>query len=90
MVSSAGQNTISRKGMARLQVPVPKKDEQEQIVSTLTSLFEKELQATEIAKQVIGQIDTMKKSILARAFRGELGTNDPADESAEGLLKRIL
>lgn len=90
MVSSAGQNTISRKGMARLQVPVPKKDEQEQIVSTLTSLFEKELQATEIAKQVIGQIDTMKKSILARAFRGELGTNNPTDESAEELLKRIL
>lgn len=34
--------------------------------------------------------DGMKKSILARAFRGELGTNDPADESAEELLKKIL
>ena len=32
----------------------------------------------------------MKKAILARAFRGELGTNDPADESAEGMLKRVL
>ena len=39
-------------------------------------------------EQVISQIDTMKKSILARAFRGELGTNDPSDESAEELLKR--
>jgi hypothetical protein len=27
---------------------------------------------------------------LARAFRGELGTNDPADESAVELLKRVL
>ena len=28
--------------------------------------------------------------ILARAFRGELGTNDPNDEPAIGLLKRTL
>ena len=36
------------------------------------------------------QIDAMKKSILARAFRGELGTNDPADESAVEILKRVI
>ena len=90
MVSSAGQNTISRKGMARLQIPMPQKDEQEQIVSILSNLFEKEQQAKEAAEQVINQIDAMKKSILARAFRGELGTNDPNDESAVELLKRVL
>ncbi len=38
----------------------------------------------------LDQIEGIKKSILARAFRGELGTNDPADESAEELLKRVL
>ena len=32
----------------------------------------------------------MKKSILARAFRGELGTNNPDEESAVELLKSIL
>ena len=90
MVSSAGQNTISRKGIARLQIPMPQYDEQEQIVSILSNLFEKEQQAKEAAEQVIDQIDTMKKSILARACRGELGTNDPNDESAVELLKRVL
>ena len=30
----------------------------------------------EAAETVLSQIDTMKKAILARAFRGELGTND--------------
>lgn len=30
-----------------------------------------------------------KKSILARAFRGELGTNDPAEERAVELVKEI-
>ena len=39
---------------------------------------------------VIEQIDAMKKAILARAFRGELGTNDPSEESALELLKSVL
>lgn len=90
MVSSAGQNTISRKGMAKLRIPIPKKDEQEQIVAILENIFEKEQQAKEAAEQVIDQIDVMKKSILARAFRGDLGTNDPNDESAVEFLKSVL
>ena len=32
----------------------------------------------------------MKKAILARAFRGELGTNEENDECAVELLKRVL
>ena len=44
-----------------------------------------EIKANEAAEQTLIQIDTMKKAILARAFRGELGTNDPTDESAEEL-----
>jgi hypothetical protein len=33
---------------------------------------------------------TMKKSILARAFRGVLGTNDPEEESAVELVRKIV
>lgn len=36
------------------------------------------------------RIDTMKKSILAKAFRGELGTNNPTEDSALNLLKEVL
>jgi type I restriction enzyme S subunit len=53
-------------------------------------LLSKEQQAKDAAEAVLDQIDTMKKAILARAFRGELGTNDPAEESAEELLKTVL
>ena len=35
-------------------------------------------------------IDTIKKSILAKAFRGELGTNNPNEDSAINLLKEVL
>ncbi len=81
---------INNKDMVKLFVPTPSIDEQKAIVGILDGVFDKEIEAKETAEQVIDQIDSMKKSILARAFRGELGTNDPADESAEELLKRIL
>ena len=90
IVSSAGQNTISRKGMARLSIPVPSIDEQKEIANILSDMFEKELHVKETAEAVIAQIDIMKKAILARAFHGELGTNDPSEESAVELLKKIL
>ena len=90
MVSSAGQNTISRKGIANMAVPVPECDEQKEIVRTLSVLFNKEQQAKEAAEAVLAQIDTMKKAILARAFRGELGTNDPAEKWAGEMVKAVL
>ena len=86
MVSSAGKNTISRKGMASLLTPIPLMDEQTEIVRILDDLLAKEQQAREAAERVLEQIDLIKKAILARAFRGELGTNDPGEESVEELL----
>lgn len=44
----------------------------------------------ESAENVISQIELMKKSILAKAFRGELGTNNPEEESSSELLKSII
>ena len=83
-------SNLNEKIVKGLPVPNYSKEDQQQIVAILVALLEKEQQAKEAAEQVIDQIDTMKKAILARAFRGELGTNDPADESAEELLKRVL
>ena len=42
------------------------------------------------AEAVLEKIDLLKKSILARAFRGELGTNDHTEESALELLRASL
>ena len=56
----------------------------------LDNLLANEQQAKEVAEGVLEQIDLIKKAILARAFRGELGTNDPSEESAVELLKQVL
>ena len=44
----------------------------------------------EISEEMLDSIESMKKSILAKAFRGELGTNNPDEESAIELLKAML
>ena len=90
MVSSAGQNTISRKGMQKLRVKLPLLPEQQEIVSILDNLLTKERAIVATCEKSLAAIDTIKKSILARAFRGELGTNDPAEESSIKLLKEIF
>lgn len=79
MVSSAGQNTIRRKGLADLTIAIPSLTEQREIVRILDSLLSKEQQAHDAALTVLDRIDVMKKAILAKAFRGQLGTNNPME-----------
>lgn len=92
--STAGSRSvlpkINQKELSRLTVRVTDPLEQEKIVTTLDQLFEKEQQIKDNAEQSLEQIEGIKKAILARAFRGELGTNDPNDESALELLKKVL
>lgn len=78
------------KGYSGLPIRVPQLNEQAEIIRILDDLLAKEQQAKEAAEKVLEQIDLIKKSILARAFRGELGTNDPSEESAVELLKQVL
>lgn len=88
--SSSGIHNINSKELGAITISVPELIEQAEIVKTVNILLEKELQAKDAAESVIDQIDTMKKAVLARAFRGELGTNNPAEESAVELLKELL
>jgi type I restriction enzyme S subunit len=84
------QSNINAQKIGAYKIPVPKIEEQKEIVVILQKLLSAEQQAKDAAEAVLNQIDTMKKAILARAFRGELGTNNPAEESAEELLKTVL
>ena len=85
-----GMRNVSQKNMKLVEFPIPKLEEQKEIVRILDNLLAKEQQAKEAAEGVLEQIDLIKKAILARAFRGELGTNDPSEESAVELLKRVI
>ena len=82
------QSNINAKKIGAYRFDMPKINEQSEIIHILDDLLAKERQAKEAAQGVLEQIDLIKKAILARAFRGELGTNDPSEESAIKLLER--
>lgn len=84
------QKFVSLGYLRAFLIDVPLELEQMEIVHILDNLLAEEQQAKETAEIVLNQIDLMKKSILARAFRGELGTNDPSEESAVELLKQLI
>lgn len=88
--SSAGINNINSKELGAILINLPSFSEQAEIVRILDNLLAKEQQAKEAAEGVLEQIDLIKKAILARAFRGELGTNDPSEESAQELIKNFI
>ncbi len=87
---TAIKNIPPFKIMKAMKIELPSLSEQTEIVRILDDLLAKEQQAKEAAEGVLEQIDLIKKAILARAFRGELGTNDPREESAAELLKQVL
>ena len=89
-VTGSAQPKMTQAKMNSIPVTIPSFAEQNEIVCILDNLLKKQMQVREVAEQIISQIDTMKKAILARAFRGDLGTNDPMEESAEGMLKAVL
>ncbi len=73
-----GMRNISQKNLLKIKIPLPTEEEQQGIVRILDNLLAKEQQAKEAAETVLHQINLMKKAILARAFRGELGTHIPS------------
>lgn len=88
-ISSATLGKLSLTRIKTLEIPLPPLEEQKQIVKILDKLLEEESKIEELT-QLKEQIEFIKKSILAKAFRGDLGTNDPSEESALELLKDIL
>lgn len=80
---------INQKELGKINVPVCSINEQKEIVRILDKLLEEESKIEELTT-LEEQIELIKKSILAKAFRGQLGTNCEDDESALELLKEIL
>ena len=63
---------INQKELSVIPMRTCSLPEQQEIVHILDTVLEKETRAKEAAQTVLDQIALLKKSILARAFRGEL------------------
>ena len=86
-------STIKNLGLKAIReylVYLPTLPEQHEIVRLIDDLLARERAAQQATEQALASIDLMKKSILARAFRGELGTNKASEASALELLRQVL
>lgn len=82
--------SINSNALKDLTFKCPTLPEQHEIVRLIDDLLARERSAQQAAEQALASIDLMKKSILARAFRGELGTNKASEASALELLRQVL
>lgn len=81
--------SIRKDDLLNMKIDLPTIEEQQEIVNILDKLLAKYNKIKNLEQQ-LEKIELLKKAILAKAFRGELGTNNPDEESAENLLKEIL
>lgn len=90
MTGAVGQQRVPKTFLQEYQLLLPTIPEQHEIVRLIDDLLARERSAQQAAEQALASIDLMKKSILARAFRGELGTNKASEASALELLKQVM
>lgn len=86
---STNQKELSLTSVKNIFVPLPPLEEQKEIVRILDEILEKESKIKELV-ELEEAIELLEKSILDKAFRGKLGTQNKDDEPAIELLKKIL
>ncbi len=72
-----------------MEVPLPGRAEQEEIVRRIEAAFARIDRMVEDATRAAHLLDRLDQRLLAKAFRGELVPQDPNDEPAADLLARI-
>lgn len=89
MTGSVGFRRVPVEFLREYMFPLPPLKEQEEIVRILDEILEKESKIKELI-ELEEAIELLEKSILDKAFRGKLGTQNKDDETAIELLKKIL
>lgn len=88
-ITSSGQPKLAIFRIENFSIPLPPLEEQQEIVRILDEVLENENKVKELL-ELEEKIDILEKSILHKAFKGELGTQNNSDEPAIELLKNIL
>lgn len=88
-VTTVAQPNINAKTTRAIELDLPSRQEQNEIVRRVESLFAMAETLEKQYQQAKQRIDRLTQSILAKAFKGELVPQDPNDEPASELFKRI-
>lgn len=87
--TTAGIYKVSQKDLAKIQLVIPTLEEQQLIAARVEAAFQfvERVASEQNAAGLL--LDHLDQALLAKAFRGELVPQDPADEPAAALLARI-
>ncbi|MCK5323607.1 MAG: hypothetical protein KAJ45_05650, partial [Desulfobulbaceae bacterium] len=86
---AVSQSNINAKKLGRFEIPLCSLEEQEEIVRQTKKTLKLQTSVKDRISELIPSIESLDQSILAKAFRGEFVPQDPNDEPASQLLKRI-
>jgi type I restriction enzyme S subunit len=87
--TTAGQYNLNLAALRSLEVPLPPIDRQRSIVQEVEHRLASAGAVEAEVSRGLRRSSTLRKAILARAFRGELVAQDPDDEPASVMLRRI-
>lgn len=88
--NGTAQPNLSVNSVKKYLFPLPPIHEQAFIAEKINYLFDKLGKEKELVLDIEQKLDMLKSSILNKAFRGKLGTNDPTEENAIELLKEDI
>lgn len=84
-----GLQGLSSNALGKMPIPLPPLEEQKQIVTKLDASFTELRKVDELQQQYANNINSLNNKILDLAVRGKLVPQNPNDEPASVLLKKI-
>jgi type I restriction enzyme, S subunit len=87
--TTAGQSGVSGEDIKGIPVPICSELEQNEILNIIEEQLSIATQNEEIIDLILKKAEMLRQSILKKAFSGQLVPQDPNDEPASKLLKRI-
>ena len=81
-----GQANVNGTKLAAMPIPLPPIDEQIRLIAALEQHLSAALRIALSVERAHHRAITLRRSILERAFRGELVPQDPTDEPSSALL----
>ncbi len=84
-----GQVNISLSQCRSFEIPIPPLEEQTEIIRRIEASFARIDRMVAKAARAATLLERLEEQLLAKAFRGELVSQDPSDEPASALLARI-